>query len=154
MGLADGFLRIDDGSKLVLRNRLENIGRMFRHELAFDFLPYCADPEADLPGHHWLIVKDGRPIGGLSVRRRKYGDAPARWVWAWVWVIPSERHNGWMSLCWEMIRTKFPGIEPESPLSYVAAKFFAGRDDVPRDIRRRAQKQFERGPELMTYSRR
>ena len=144
VGLADGFLRIDSDSRLALRNRLENIGRMFRHELAFDFLPYCADPEADLPGHHWLIVKDRRPIGGLSVRWRKYSDAPPRWVWAWVWVIPSERRSGWMERCWEMVRAEFPGIDPEFPLSFAAAKFFAGRDDVPQDIRRRAQRQVER----------
>ena len=132
-----------------IRQRLENMATMFRRELHFDFPPYSADECDDFrePAHHWLIVsEDGRPIGGFSARWRVYSNAPPRWVWAWAWVIPSERRRGYVNRCWEFLKPRFPEIEPELPLSYPVAKFFAERSDVPEYVRTHAAKEAALGP--------
>jgi hypothetical protein len=129
------FVPIDQTSQRALRNRLENMATMFRRELGYDFPPYQGDEREGVykcpPSRHWLIVApDGRPIGGLSARLRKFTDYPTDWWWAWVWVIPAERRHGHVGRCWTMLRSHFPTIEPEGPFSAPVAKFFRNRDDV------------------------
>jgi hypothetical protein len=144
------FVPVDMFTPRPVRQRLEKMAYFFRRELHFDFPPYSAD-ECDVfrePAHHWLIVSpDGRPIGGLSVRWRIYSDAPPNWVWAWAWVIPSERRRGYVRRCWEFLKPRSPDIEPELPLSYPVAKFFAERSDVPEHVRNHAAKEAALEPE-------
>ena len=40
-----------------------------------------------------------------------------------------------MQLCWNMLRGKWPEIEPQPPFSIPVAKFFVARDDVSERIR-------------------
>ena len=49
------------------------------------------------------------------------------------WIIPAERRHGYMQLCWNMLRGKWPEIEPQTTI--LNSKFFVARDDVSERIR-------------------
>jgi hypothetical protein len=125
------FLLIDSDSPRRLRKRLAGMATMFRRELGFDFPPYVAEQRTDPRAYDWMIIApDGRAIGGLGACWTEYSNAPARWEWAWVWVIPSERRKGHTRRCWDMLKRRFLGIEPQTPFSLPVAKFFIDRVDV------------------------
>jgi hypothetical protein len=139
------FVPVHSYSPRWLRNRLAGLATMFRREVGYEGVPYSADESFLVlklnpltSSWHWIIATPhGRAIGGLSARWRDYSDAESCWTWAWVWVIPSERRAGHAQRCWDMLKTKLPGIEPEPPFSPPIARFFASRTDVPDRIRAR-----------------
>jgi hypothetical protein len=135
------FVPVPSRSPHWLRSRLAGLATMFQHELGYNFSFYIADNDdcenegargPNPSSWNWIIVTaDGRVIGGLSACWIE-----PNWHWTWVWVVPSERHAGHTQRCWNMLKAKLPGIEPDPPFSLPIARFFV-RTDVPAYIRAR-----------------
>lgn len=106
---------------------------MFRRELAFDCPPYHSS--GDPADGYILTDAEGRGIGGCTVRWQEYENAAPRWVLSWIWIAPAYRRNGLMRQTWEMVKSRYEGIEPDPPFSRPAAMFFRHREDVPDRIR-------------------
>jgi hypothetical protein len=95
-------------------------------------------------GHGFLITdRDGRVLGGGTIRVREYSNAPSHWALYWIWVAPSFRREGLLKATWEMAKASYNGIEPDPPFSREAAMFFCGRSDVSERITRYARSQLE-----------
>jgi zinc-finger of acetyl-transferase ESCO len=133
------FIPVHRESASHLRRRLANISRVFKKEFGCDFTMY---DEAGDPGEGYLISDaDGRALGGSTIRWIEYSNAPAQWVWSWIWIVPTHRRHRLMQAFWDMVRDKYPGIDPDPPFSRSAASFFANREDVSGRIRAYAKKQ-------------
>lgn len=135
------FIPVREYSARSLRRRLANISRVFKREFGCDFTMYSEEGD---PGHGFLITdRDGRALGGGTIRMREYSNAPSHWALYWIWVAPSFRREGLLKATWEMAKASYNGIEPDPPFSREAAMFFCGRPDVSERITRYARSQLE-----------
>jgi hypothetical protein len=108
-----------------LSKRLYQIAWTFKREMRFDFVQWS---ETGDDGRGYLMVSDdGRVVGGFVVRwhqGRRRRDGQAGWSPSWIWVARAYRRQGWLRRTWSVVVNRYPGIEPEGPLSEGSYAFF------------------------------
>lgn len=110
-------------SSLLMRRRVEKLGRHFKHEMHTDFPPYeatevpgvygCIPYEAHLffePARDlWVEGKEHqvRFIGVACFRRQEWESAPACWSLDWVWFHPYFRRCAHLSGAWPKFKARY-----------------------------------------------
>lgn len=103
------------------RQVVEEIGRQFRRELGFDFVPFDAsDPEFE------GVLIDSRkflatfPIAAGAAGFERDGD---RWIMKWVWLHPYERGTGRFADTWNELERRYGEFYVEGPYSPMMEAF-------------------------------
>ncbi len=110
-------------SPMVMRQRVEKIGRYFKREFRTDFPPFLA---SEVPGAYGCIpyeaylffeeardrLEEGksfpsRIVGAACFRWQTWTNAPAGWEFSWVWLHPFARRRGHLSRAWPIFESKY-----------------------------------------------
>jgi hypothetical protein len=110
--------------------------------------------ERDDPVEYAIIGEQGQCVGECHVIYNydwtsDYGYCPIlcdMWVMSQVWIEPEFRRQGYLRRAWELLVKRYPGIQPDPPLSKEAWAFFATRPevDMTKMFRKLIRKEWER----------
>lgn len=112
----------------IFRDAVEQLGRYFRREFSYDFLPYTArehERVGDGTLQAYLLfdpveVRDVvlRPIGACSFLLRQ-----DRWMMNWIWLHPFARRRGHLTKAWQFFHKCYNNFDVQHPLSSAMESF-------------------------------
>ena len=118
------------------RKAVEKIGRYFRREFRYDFIPYSAhDPGDNEVAFLWLQEdwdwQGKRMVAYGACAFDQWADG---WCLAWVWFHPYERGRGHLSEAWPYFQRRFGDFFLQEPISIGMHEFLRRRAET-RSIR-------------------
>jgi len=118
---------------LERRLAVEKLGKYFRREFNYDFIPYLArEPYKENVVFLWLgedYDKYGRKAVAYGAIEFEPCDYPelikkgCKWQLAWVWFHPFMRNKGHLSSAWDYFRKRFGNFLVTRPLSFGMKEF-------------------------------
>jgi hypothetical protein len=138
--LAHDMVPLTRDSGIKLQKAVEQLGRYFRREFQYDFMPFEAGcMRGDFRGFLFPILNEfvGRDhvrIGGVAmfewqtkedVQDPAYGE---RWWLMWAWFHPYQREKGHLTRAWRHFQSEFQDFHIQRPLSSAMRHFLEKTD--------------------------
>ena len=134
-------------SPASVRKAVEQLGRYFRREFHYDFVPYTSLVDVGRGRVYLWSVRtfhkhDMREliVGACGFYWGEWDNHPHGWAMSWCWFHPYERRRGHLSRAWPYCLARFPGFICEPPLSDAMTKFLLKRGYFDGPGRHRARK--------------
>ena len=132
---ASELQEVEHWEDLQRRLAVEKLGRYFRREFHYDFIPYYATANSDNSKNVvflWLgedYDRYGRKAvayGVVEFRPCPYPELikeGCEWELAWIWFHPYERGKGHLSSAWDYFQKRFGNFWVQHPLSFGMEEF-------------------------------
>ena len=140
-------LLVTPSSPRRIREFVETLGKRFRRELDFDFVPFEASETPKSQGYvpyevylfHEVasdLFEFDKPvkhhcIGACGFRWAEWSNAPACWSLQWAWFHPYFRGRGHLSKAWPSFIQKYGNFHVQRPVSAAMEKFLEKYHPLP-----------------------